>query len=82
MSGRIDRRWLAAPWKAKGPHVGAVSCRCLFGTDRWGLLLHFVDLHQSFDGLGLGGISAYLLGARLGGVGLGGLGGLNFVHRV
>ena len=51
----------------------------LFGTDRWGLL-HFVYLHQPFDGLGFGGIGSDLLGAGLGGVG--GLGGLSFLHRV
>ena len=78
MSVRTDRRRLAAPWKAKGPHVGAVSYRCLFGTDRW-VLLHLVDLHQPFDGLGFGGIGSDLLGAGLGGVG--GL-GFSFLHRV
>ena len=57
-----------------------MSYRCLFGTDRWGLL-HLVDLHQPFDGLGLGGVGAYLLGAGLGGVWGGGL-GLSFLHRV
>jgi len=79
LSDRTGQRRLAAPWKAKGPLVGAVSYRCLFGTDRWGLL-HLVDLHQPFDGLGFGGIGSDLFGAGLGGVG-GGL-GLSFLHRV
>ena len=79
MSVRTGQRRLAAPWKAKGPLVGAVSYRCLFGTDRWGWLLHLVDLHQPFDGLSFGGIGSDLLGAGLGSVG--GL-GLSFLHRV
>ena len=81
MSVRTGQRRLAAPWKAKGPLVGAVSYRCLFGTDRCGegRLLHFVYLHQPFDGLSFGGLGSDLLGAGLGSVG--GL-GLSFLHRV
>ena len=77
MSGLTGDGWRHLG-KPKGRTLVRCHCRCLFGTDRWGLL-HFVYLHQPFDGLCFGGIGSDLLGAGLGGVG--GL-GFSFLHMV